>query len=161
MDIMRLVGLCIWKVVIVGHLLSFLEVFGAGSRNRTHVIWLQIRGSTIELHRQDLPAGRPWCRVGRLPGASCLVYTGETLNTRQYRRALRRKTTWRPAWPSRWSLSLWCVSWRCGKFACQGRLIELYDRSDISSRTFSNEVSLSTYWPDIVVVWRRRRCVNC
>ncbi len=89
---------------------------------------------------QPVARGFAW---GRLPGASCLVYTGETLNTRQYRCPYGlRKTTWRPAWPSRWSLSLWCVSWRCGKFAFQGRLEESYARSDTRSRTFSRKLVL-------------------
>ncbi len=103
--VVRLVGLGIEWVSVVEH-------FRAGGRPRTRDILVTNQAlCRTELHRRvecRLPAER---RVGSGPRFD-LVYTGETLNTRQNRRESRRKTTWRPALPSRWSLLLRSVSWR-------------------------------------------------
>ena len=100
--VVRLVGLGIEWVSVVGH--------RAGGRHRTRDILVTNQAlCRTELHRRvecRLPAER---RVGSGPRFD-LVYTGETLNTRQNRRESRRKTTWRPALPSRWSLLLRSVS---------------------------------------------------
>lgn len=66
------------------------EILGARHRSRTRVIWLQSRGSTVELAGQDGLAGSPLgvaCRSGGPPVLYVCFYTGETLNKRQYRRA--------------------------------------------------------------------------